>query len=302
VRIVFRHFPLTSIHDKAILAGEAAEAAGAQGQFWEMHDLIFERQQQWAGASQEQALELFVDLADDLGLDAEAFASALEEGTYRDRVERQYDQAVELGLRGTPTFFLNGQYYDGPRDEYVLVGLAELFSYDGPQYAAPPDMTIDPARPYFAQIETTQGTFCIELFAEQVPQTVNNFVFLAQEGFYDGAKFHRVLPGFVAQTGDPTGSGFGGPGYRFEDEFDDELLHSGPGIVSMANGGPDTNGSQFFVTYRAIPELDGKHAVFGKVVEGMEVVEKLTPRDPQQDPYGPTDAMVRVNIEPSCGE
>ena len=299
---MFRHFPLTSIHDKAILAAEAAEAAGAQGQFWEMHDLIFERQRQWSAASQEEAVDLFVGYAGDLDLDVEAFASALQEGSYRDRVERQYEQAVELGLRGTPTFFLNGQYYDGPRDEYVLVGLAELFSYDGPQYAAPPPMTIDPTQPHFAIVETSQGAFCIELFAEKAPMTVNNFVFLAQEGFYDGASFHRVLPGFVAQTGDPTGSGFGGPGYRFDDEFDDELLHSGPGIVSMANGGANTNGSQFFVTYRAIPELDGKHAVFGKVVEGMGVVESLKPRDPQQDPYATADAIVRVSIEPSCGD
>jgi cyclophilin family peptidyl-prolyl cis-trans isomerase len=209
---------------------------------------------------------------------------------------------VGIGLRGTPTLFVNGQLYNGPREEYFFVGLSQLLKYTGPQYAAPPPLTIDPSRPYFASVETTKGTFCVELYADQTPQTVNSFVFLANEGFYDGVPFHRVLPGFVAQTGDPTGSGFGGPGYRYADEIVPELTHDGPGILSMANSGADTNGSQFFVTYRAAPELDGKHAVFGRVSAGFDVVEQLLPRDPQQDPYARADAIVTVTIGEDCGE
>ena len=161
-------------------------------------------------------------------------------------------------------------------------------------------MTIDPEQPYFANVETNQGTFCVELYAKQTPVTVNSFVFLAESGYFDGVLFHRVLPGFVAQSGDPTGSGFGGPGYQFEDEIVPELKHDGPGILSMANAGPGTNGSQFFITYDALPDLDGKHAVFGRVVEGMDVVEGLTPRDPTQNPYAEADKMISVEIGPEC--
>jgi cyclophilin family peptidyl-prolyl cis-trans isomerase len=148
------------------------------------------------------------------------------------------------------------------------------------QYDASPPMGIDPAKRYTATISTDQGEIVIELFADKAPITVNNFVFLARDGFYDGVTFHRVIKGFMAQGGDPTGSGSGGPGYRFGDEFHPALRHDQPGILSMANAGPGTNGSQFFITYRDTPHLDGKHTVFGRVVEGMDVVEAIPERDP----------------------
>ncbi len=298
--VVFRHFPLTSIHDKAVIAAEAAEAAGAQGQFWEMHDLLFERQGQWSQRAVGEMPEVLAGYAEELGLDTAPFSRALKEGTYRERVEASFEEARELGLGGTPTLFINGQYYGGAREEYVFAGLIKLFNYDGPQYAVPPAMAIDPEQAYFARFETSKGTFCAELYADRAPQTVNSFVFLANEGYYDGIPFHRVLPGFVAQTGDPTGSGFGGPGYRFDDEIDPELTHDGPGILSMANAGANTNGSQFFITYTALPDLDGKHTVFGKVVEGMSVAEGLSARDPQRDPYAPADTLISVKIASSC--
>jgi len=148
------------------------------------------------------------------------------------------------------------------------------------QYAAAPPMVIDPKKKYQATFKTEKGDFVIELFADKVPKTVNNFVFLAREGFYDGTTFHRVIKGFMAQGGDPTGSGRGGPGYKFADEFNTSLKHSGAGILSMANAGPNTNGSQFFITYGPTPHLDGKHAVFGKVISGMDVVNSIPERDP----------------------
>jgi cyclophilin family peptidyl-prolyl cis-trans isomerase len=164
-------------------------------------------------------------------------------------------------------------------------------------YPEPPDMMIDPGKSYQATIVTEKGDIVIELYAEQVPNTVNNFVFLAGEGFYDDTTFHRVLPGFMAQGGDPTGTGTGGPGYSFEDEFDPELRHDGPGVLSMANAGPNTNGSQFFITYDATPHLDDRHAVFGRVIEGIDVLEGLTPRDPQQAPDFAGDTIVTIKIE-----
>src|SRR5881296_1649074 len=127
----------------------------------------------------------------------------------------------------------------------------------------------------YARFETTMGNFTIELFEEQVPKTVENFVKLAESNFYDGMIFHRVIDGFMIQGGDPTGTGRGGPGYTFADEIDPTLKHNSEGILSMANAGPNTNGSQFFITLVPTPHLDGKHAVFGKVVEGMDVVRKI---------------------------
>jgi len=164
------------------------------------------------------------------------------------------------------------------------------------QWAQPPAMTIDPKKKYTAVFKTEKGDIRIELFADKVPNTVNNFVFLAREGFYDNTTFHRVIQDFMAQGGDPTGTGRGGPGYRFADEFDATLKHSEAGILSMANAGPNTNGSQFFITFAPTPHLDGKHTVFGRVVEGMDVLKAIRLRDPQADPK-PGDRIETITIE-----
>ena len=158
-----------------------------------------------------------------------------------------------------------------------------------------PPMTIDVNKTYIANIETDKGTIRVELFAKDAPKTVNNFVYLAREGFYDGTTFHRVIPGFMAQGGDPTGTGTGGPGYTFEDEIN-QHSHA-TGVISMANSGPDTNGSQFFITYAPQPHLDGLHTVFGQVIEGMNVLNRLTPRDPTENPSFTGDKIITITIE-----
>jgi peptidyl-prolyl cis-trans isomerase B (cyclophilin B) len=163
-------------------------------------------------------------------------------------------------------------------------------------YDRPPEMALDPDKDYHANLVTEEGTVRIRLFAEEAPETVNNFVFLAREGYFDGTTFHRVIEGFMAQGGDPTGTGTGGPGYSIPDEFHPGLRHDRPGMLSMANRGPNTGGSQFFITHVATPWLDDRHAVFGEVVEGMEVVNAIRERDPQQDPE-PGDKIERVEIE-----
>ncbi len=166
------------------------------------------------------------------------------------------------------------------------------------QYSNPPDMVIDPNKQYTAIFKTERGDIRVKLFADKAPRTVNNFVFLARDGFYDGTTFHRVIGDFMAQGGDPTGTGRGGPGYRFDDEPGAlALKHDGPGVLSMANAGPNTNGSQFFITHVATPWLDGKHAVFGKVAdkESLDVLMRVRPRDPQRDPE-PGDQLETVEI------
>jgi cyclophilin family peptidyl-prolyl cis-trans isomerase len=169
------------------------------------------------------------------------------------------------------------------------------------QWSSPPAMQIDPSKSYEAVFNTQAGEFTVRLFADQAPETVNNFVFLARQGYYDNTTFHRVLPGFMAQGGDPTGTGAGGPGYSFEDEFTPELQFDRPGLLAMANRGPDTNGSQFFITYAATPHLNGLHTIFGEVVEGSEVLDNLTPRDPQSNPDYQGDALLSVEIIESGG-
>ena len=163
------------------------------------------------------------------------------------------------------------------------------------KWDSPPQMIIDTSKKYTADMETEKGNLVLELFAKDVPKTVNNFVFLAKEGYYDGTTFHRVIPGFMVQGGDQTGTGRGGPGYRFEDEFTEHTHVAG--ALSMANAGPDTNGSQFFITFVPVHQLNGKHSVFGLLVEGMDVLESITPRDPSQNPQFEGDKIIRITIK-----
>ena len=166
------------------------------------------------------------------------------------------------------------------------------------QWSTPPAMVIDPKNKYTATISTDKGDMVIELFADKTPKTVNNFVFLSKEGYYDGTIFHRVIPNFMAQGGDPTGRGTGGPGYRFPDEFHPSLKHNKPGILSMANAGPGTNGSQFFITHLPTPHLDGKHSVFGQITSGMDILLSIPERDPQRPQY-PGIKILSITISES---
>ena len=149
-------------------------------------------------------------------------------------------------------------------------------------FSSPPAMSLDASKSYRATIKTDKGDIHLTLEGQKAPKTVNNFVFLARQGFYDGVVFHRVIADFMAQTGDPTGTGSGGPGYKFADEFHPELRHDGPGVLSMANAGAGTNGSQFFITHVATPWLDDKHSVFGRVSGGLDVLLSIPERDPSR--------------------
>ncbi len=167
-----------------------------------------------------------------------------------------------------------------------------------PDRPAAPSGDLDLHKSYTARFKTERGDIVVELYADRAPLTVENFVNLARSGFYDGTTFHRVIKGFMAQGGDPTGTGTGGPGYQFGDEFHPSLRHDGPGVLSMANAGAGTNGSQFFITHSATPHLDNKHSVFGRVTEGMDVVSSLRERDPQRD-RNPGDRIDTIEITES---
>lgn len=185
-----------------------------------------------------------------------------------------------------------------PRGEKTVTPTApaEPTSSASLSWPEPPAMAIDPSKQYTATIVTDKGDITVELFADRAPKTVNSFVFLARQGYYDGVTFHRVLEGFMAQGGDRTGTGGGGPGYTFEDEIDPDLRFESEGLLAMANAGADTNGSQFFITYSATPGLDGQHTIFGRVVEGMDVARSLTPRDPDANPTFAGDRIKTVRI------
>ena len=160
----------------------------------------------------------------------------------------------------------------------------------------PPSGALDTSKAYRARFKTERGEIVCELYADRAPLTVENFVNLARSGFYDGTTFHRVIAGFMAQGGDPTGTGRGGPGYEFGDEFHPSLRHDGPGVLSMANAGANTNGSQFFITYGPTPHLDDRHSVFGRVTAGLDVLRSLRERDPARDP-NPGDRIDTIEIE-----
>jgi cyclophilin family peptidyl-prolyl cis-trans isomerase len=173
-------------------------------------------------------------------------------------------------------------------DHYVPNGYnlsPELSSERVTKFSAPGQAT-EPGKAYAVVLETSKGRMVAELYADKAPVTVNSFVWLMRHHYYDGIVFHRVLDGFMAQTGDPTGTGSGGPGYKFQDEFDSSLKHRGKGVLSMANAGPGTNGSQIFITFLDTPHLDGRHTVFGKITEGTEVLDKLKRIDPSRPSVG----------------
>lgn len=296
VRIAYRHFPLTS-HDKSQPAAVAAEAAGAQGKFWEMHDLLFERQAEWTDLGEDQFREWLLARAAELGLAGDQFQNDMQSEAFVEKIKLAAENNLQIGMPGTPFLVINGNPYTGPLDKASLSATIELILLEERQFSECPPMTIEPEKQYFAILHTEKGDLTLELYARKAQLAVNSFIFLARNGWFDGVTFHRVLPNFVAQAGDPTGTGFGGPGYAFVNEIDPNLRFDKPGVLAMANAGPGSNGSQFFITYKATPQLDGDYTIFGQLVAGMDALLALTPRDPSQGlGLPPGDKIISVEI------
>lgn len=299
VRIVYRHFPLVSIHDKALLATQAAEAAGLQDydEFWSMHDLLYETQAAWSSFTIEEFTSWLVEKAETLGLNPEQFELDLLSETIVAKAEATWIEGQELGIPGTPYIKINS-LYDSQADLPQLTAIVEMIKLEDQQFSECPPMTVDTDATYLATIETEKGDIVLELFPDIAPLAVNSFIYLVENDWFDGVIFHRVLPGFVAQTGDPTGTGFGNPGYSFRIEVSADLVFDRAGLVAMANSGPDSNGSQFFITYAPAPNLNGSYTIFGEVIEGMDVVSGITPRDPQQaGDLPPGDVIINIIID-----
>jgi cyclophilin family peptidyl-prolyl cis-trans isomerase/protein-disulfide isomerase len=301
VNLVFRHLPLPSIHSKAIPAHQAAEAAGMQGKFFEMHDLLFAQQEVWGAETMTvEDFDPYVkSLAEELELDLVKFSEDYNSPAVVEKITLAYTDATEnIGITGTPSVFIviNGVPYSASYNYDTLEGILKLIELDNNRYTDCPPMVIDVNKTYEATITTSKGDVTIALYPDKAPLAVNSFVFLAAEGFYNNVEFHRVIPGFVAQVGDPSGLGMGGPGYKYSNEVTD-LKFDSEGVLGVANAGVDTNGSQFFITFAAQTALDGGYTVFGKVIEGMDVVNKITAVDPQQGITAETlDKILSITI------
>ena len=298
VRVVSRLFPLLAVNDKAALAAQAAEAAGEQDRFWEMHELLYTQQENWiqlSVADFEQWLRAQVSA---LGMDTDQFEADLKREDIVTKVQESWESGQKIGLPGTPLILINGQIYGGPRDYNSLNEILQLIVLGKRQYTSCPAVTVQPNKQYIATLHTQKGNVVIQLFADKAPMTVNSFLFLVREGWYDNITFHRVIPGLFAQTGDPSGTGKGNPGYYIITEIDPELTFDKPGMVAMVNSGPDTSGSQFFITYAPIAEYSGKYTIFGEVLSGREILEQLSPRDAQPGTDTPPgDKLISITVE-----
>jgi cyclophilin family peptidyl-prolyl cis-trans isomerase len=299
VRFVFRPLALIGRLDKTELGVQAAIAAGEQGHFWEMYDLLFQRDFEWDALTPAQFETWLAEQAPGIALDPAKFQADLKSASTISRMQALYDSARSFNLQSVPLLVINGQPQAAFALDYVSIeSTVSLIALGPKQFKDCPPYTIDPSHQYIATLHTGQGDVVIQLFPDKAPLAVNSFVFLARSGWFNDITFHRVIPGFVAQTGDPTGSGRGNPGYFFEDEIDPSLKFDKPGGVAMANQGPDTNGSQFFISYASAPSLDGSYTIFGQVLSGMDVLEQLAPRDPQKDPAAPAgDKLISVEIQ-----
>src|SRR5215207_3553329 len=298
VRVVSRIFPLIEINDKAAMAAQAAESAAEQGKFWELHDLLYSQQANWVNLSVTDFEQWISAQASALEFNVEQFQTDMAREDIVAKIQKAWDDGQTMGLPGTPLILINGQIYGGPRDYNSINDIVQLILLGKRQYTACPPVMVQQNIEYFATLHTEKGDVVVQLFADKAPITVNSFMFLARNGWYDDITFHRVIPDIFAQTGDPSGTGKGNPGYYIITEIDPSLKFTWPGMVAMVNSGPDTSGSQFFITYGNTSQYDGQYTIFGQVLSGMNVVESLTPRDAQPGTETPPgDKLLSVTID-----
>ena len=282
VRVVYRIYPLVGVLDKSSLAAQAVEAAQNQKSFWALHDLLYLQHANWSqlsAADFEQWLTAQVAGLPQVNVDQ--FKSDLKSEATVAEVQKRVEEGQKIGIPGVPLILINGQIFNGPRDYTSLNEILQLILLGKRQFASCPPLTVQTNKQYIATLHTEKGDIVLQLFADKAPITVNSFIFLARKGWYDDITFHRVILDLFAQTGDPSGTGKGNPGYYVITEFDSSLKFNRPGMVAMVNSGPDTSGSQFFITYAPAAQFDGQYTIFGQVLSGIDVLESLAPRDTQ---------------------
>lgn len=297
VRLVYRPYPLISIHPNSQLAAQAAEAAGLQGKFWEMYSNLFDKQSEWIDLSEEDFLTWLAAEATTLGLDEAQFSQDTVSDAVREKIQSSMDYCASIGMNSVPTVLINGR----PISNWYASGIKpiiEVVKVEDSLMKECPPWVIDVEKTYTATIKTEKGDLVVELFPKEAPLAVNSFVYLAREGFYDGVTFHRVYHDFMAQTGDPTGTGWSGAGYQYREEIVDDLTFDEPYMVGVARGQQaGTSGSQFFITYVPYPSLNGLYTIFGKLVDGVDVLEQITERDADQNPDAPAgDKIISITI------
>jgi cyclophilin family peptidyl-prolyl cis-trans isomerase/protein-disulfide isomerase len=299
VRIIYLHAPQTD-RDKDNLAIQAVEAADLQGKFWEMHDLLFEKQAEWSALAPADFEAWAAAQAAGLGVETTRFRSDFEGPVVADRLQQaiQFTAGVQPPFSPPQLFINSTSPYTALADPASLDTVVRLDALTARQFSACPPENIDLRKQYIITLHTAKGDVVLQLYPEKAPQAVNNFVFLARSGWYNGITFYRVLPNDRVMTGDPSETGLGNPGYLFETEILSGLHFDQPGVVAMDNDGPDTNGSRFFITLGSNSQWNGQYTIFGQVLSGLDILSALTARDPQPGNYlPPGDELISVTIE-----
>lgn len=290
---MFRHLPSIPTYDKDSLAGQAAEAAGAQGAFWPMARALASRHDEWSVLSPDDFVPWVTDLAAELGLDEAAFRSDLENGRYAALMLATYEDAVASGLPGGPILYLNGSLLRVPPTAINLEAAVRLQALSADAFDAAPPITLRPGADYYATLVFDVGEVVVQLLPDAAPQAVNSFVFLAQQGWFDNIPVYRVVPDGWIETGDPSGTGLGDPGYHLPDEIDPAWSFDEPGRLALDSVGPGTGGARFFISLAPLPALSGSRTIFGRVLRGLDVLQALDRRDPSADLLSPGAAILR---------
>ena len=298
ILVVFRNFPLESIHNKASIAARASEAAALQNKFWEMHDFLFSTQKEWESLAPAAFQKWIIVRSATIGLDAAKFEGDINSENIKSIVDTAWTNGQKIKLPGTPVILINGEIIKWQVDLLQqLENYVKLAILSKKQFTTCPPFIIDPPKNYTARVQTTRGEILIKLFTDKAPKTVNNFVYLAKAGWFTQNPFFLVVPGTIIETGDPSGTGFGGPGYFFATE-NTSSIYDRAGLVGMLNAGADTNGSQFFITLRPMLEYNKRYPIFGEVTQGLGILSNFNPQDPSNTANAAQiDGIISITIE-----
>jgi peptidyl-prolyl cis-trans isomerase B (cyclophilin B) len=297
VRLIYLHAPQVD-RDKDYQAIQAVEAADLQGKFWEMHDLLFETLDEWSGIAPADFKDWVTANAVSLGMDSSRFQADFGGALVAGRLQQAIQFTADAELDSPPRLFVNSTTpYTSLADFASLDMVVRMKALADRQFSACPTVAMDPQKQYLVTMHTSKGDVSLQLFPEKAPLAVNNFLFLIGSGWYDGITFYRVLLDQRVLSGDPSETGFGNPGYLFDTEIAPGLRFDQPGILAMDNDGPGTNGSRFFITLAAAPQLNGQYTIIGQVLSGMEVLSSLTPRNSLPGVYlPPGDELITVTV------